>query len=219
MDGGFERLLRAHLEACGVPGDVALARELHCHDGRHGAVVPQHELDLVLQADGHPFVIEAKAWRSGVVDKGPVIVFLAKILDFVAGPIFETAADSIRTGFIGLSGFTEAARRVMFSFAIVPFSRSGDDLSFQFLDLQLAALENRCNNATGVDEVIAARALIGPFVALERRKLTDLVRIDGDEALVDLAGLRRGAALFDESRSAHAVALAIYRRVSAQFKG
>jgi hypothetical protein len=50
-DRGFERLLRAQLEAVGVPGDVALARALHFHDERVGAIVPQHELDLVMR--GH----------------------------------------------------------------------------------------------------------------------------------------------------------------------
>src|SRR5438132_12977979 len=63
-DGGFERLLRANLEAVGVPGDVALARELHFHDGRHGAIVPQHEHDLVMRLSDGPCVIEAKAWTD-----------------------------------------------------------------------------------------------------------------------------------------------------------
>ena len=101
-DGGFERLLRANLEEIGVPGDVALARELHFYDGRHGAIVPQHEHDLVMRLSDGPCVIEATAW-TGVVDKGPVIVFLGKVLDFVAAPRFDTVADSLKVGFIGLA--------------------------------------------------------------------------------------------------------------------
>ena len=81
-DGGFERLLRANLEAIGAPGDVALARELHFHDGRDGAIVPQHEHDLVMRLVDGICVVEAKAWTE-VVDKGPVIVFLA---EFGFGP-------------------------------------------------------------------------------------------------------------------------------------
>jgi hypothetical protein len=217
-DGGFERLLRANLEAVGVPGDVALARELHFHDGRHGAIVPQHELDLVMRLSDGPCVLEAKAW-SAVVDKDPIIVFLGKVLDFIASPRFDALADSLTVGFIGLSGFTEAARRIMFSFGVVPFSKIGADLSFQFIDLQLAELERCCNNASdaGAEDVITARALIGPFVACDRRKLTAIVRVEGDEAIVDLAGLRRGAALYDEARAAHAFALDIYRKVSKRF--
>lgn len=217
-DGGFERLLRANLEAVGVPGDVSLARELHFYDGRHGAIVPQHEHDLVMRLDDGPCVVEAKAWAD-VVDKGPVIVFLAKVLDFVAAPRFDAVAESLKVGFIGLSGFTEAARRIMFSFGVVPFSKVGADLSFQFIDLQLAELERLCNNAgdAGAEDIMTARAFIGPFVAFERRKLTAIVRVEGDEAIVDLAGLRRGAALYEEARAAHAFALDVYRKVSKRF--
>ena len=107
----------------------------------------------------------------------------------------------------------------MFSFGVVPFSKVGADLSFQFIDLQLAELERRCNNASdaGAEDIITARAFIGPFVAFERRKLTAIVRVEGDEAIVDLAGLRRGAALYEEARAAHAYALDIYRKVSKRF--
>ncbi len=218
-DGGFERLLRARLEAAGIPGDVALARELHFYDGRHGAIVPQHELDLVVRLDDGPCVLEGKAWRD-IVDKDPIIVFLGKVLDFIAAPRFDAVADSLKVGFIGLAGFTEAARRIMFSFGVVPFSRAGTDLSFRFLDLQLAELERLCNNAggAGAEEVVTARAFIGPFVAFEGRKLTDIVRVEGEEAIVDLGGLRRGAALYEEARGAHAHALDVYRKVSKRFK-
>jgi len=217
-DGGFERLLRANLEAVGVPGDVALARELHFHDGRDGAVVPQHEHDLVMRLSDGPCVIEAKAWTD-VVDKDPIIVFLGKVLDFIAAPRFDTVADSLKVGFIGLSGFTEAARRIMFSFGVVPFSRGGADLSFRFLDLQLAELVRRCDNAGGAvaEELVTARTLIGPFVAFESRTLTAIVRVEGDEAIVDLGGLRRGTALYEEARTAHAHALDVYRKVSKRF--
>jgi hypothetical protein len=168
-------------------------------------------------SDG-PCVIEAKAWID-VVDKDPVIVFLGKVLDFVVAPRFDTVADSLKVGFIGLSGFTEAARRLMFSFGIVPFARVGADLSFRFLDLQLAELERCCKNVNdpGGDEVIAARGLIGPFLAFESRKLTDIVRVDEDEAIIDLGWLRRGAVLYEEARVAHAFALDIYRKVSKRY--
>ncbi|HUY32268.1 MAG TPA: hypothetical protein VMV69_05770 [Pirellulales bacterium] len=217
-DGGFERLLRANLEAVGVPGDVALARELHFYDGRYGAIVPQHELDLVMRLSDGPCVLESKAWTD-VVDKGPVIEFLGKVLDFIAAPKFDVVADSLKVGFIGLSGFTEAARRIMFSFGVVPFSKVGADLSFRFLDLQLAELERCCHNASdaGVEEVVTARAFIGPFVAFEGRKLTDIVWVEADEAIVDVAGLRRGAALYEEARAAHKHALDVYRKVSKRF--
>ncbi len=115
-DGGFERHLRANLEAVGIPGDVALARELHFHDGRPGAIVPQHELDLVMRLSEGPCVLEAKAWTA-VVDKDPIIVFLGKVLDFIASPRSDSLTDSLKVGFIGLSGFTEAARRIMFDSA------------------------------------------------------------------------------------------------------
>jgi hypothetical protein len=217
-DGGFERLLRGRLEDVGLPGDVALSRALHFHDGRHGAVVPQHELDLVLRLDDGPCVLEAKAWRD-VVDKDPVIVFLGKVLDFIAAPKFDGIADSLRVGFIGLAGFTEAARRIMFSFGIIPFSKIGADLSFRFIDLRLTDLERRCNDAhdPAVEDVTSARQAIGPFMAFESRKLTDMVRIENEEVVVDLGGLRRGAALYTEARIAHAQALDVYRSVSGRF--
>jgi hypothetical protein len=210
-DGGFERLLRAQLEEVGVPGDVALARELHFYDGRQGAIVPRHEHDLVLRLSDGPCVIEAKAWTD-TVDKGPVIVFLGKVLDFILAPKYDAVADSLKVGFIGLEGFTEAARRILFSFGVLPFSKGGTELSFRFIDLQLAELGRRCDNAD-TEEIVTSRALIAPFVAFEGRKLTDLVRVEGDEAIVDLGGLRRGAALYEEARAAHACALDVYRKV------
>jgi hypothetical protein len=213
-DGGFERLLRATLEAEGIPGDVAMARQLHFHDGRLGAVVPQHELDLVLRLTDGPCIIEAKAWRDPI-DKDPVIVFLGKVLDFIAAPRFDAMADSVKVGFIGLSGFTEAARRLMFSFGVVPFSKVGADLSFRFLDLRLAELERAPTSGGGMClDITTARQSIAPFVVFEARKLTTIVRVEGEEALVDLGGLRRGAALYDEARAAHALALNVYRKIS-----
>jgi hypothetical protein len=211
-DGGFERLLRARLEEIGIPGDVALARQLHFHDGRHGALVPQHELDLVIRLNDGPCVLEAKAWRE-VVDKDPIIVFLGKVLDFIAAPKFDAIADSLKVGFIGLAGFTDAARRIMFAFGIIPFSRVGTDLSFRFIDLQLASLARRCSDADA-EEIAMARANIGPFVAFEGRNLTAIVRVEGEEAIIDIGGLRRGAALYEEARTAHARALDTYRKMS-----
>jgi hypothetical protein len=152
-------------------------------------------------------------------------VFLGKVLDFVAAPRFDTVADSLKVGFIGLAGFSESARRIMFAFGVVPFSKIGADLSFRFVDLQLADLEQRCKNAGDQDlevaaaEVVSARALVGPFVAFEAIKLTEIVRIDGDEAIVDVGRLRRGAALYDEARNSHALALDVYRQVSKRFTG
>jgi hypothetical protein len=213
-DGGFERLLRARLEDLGAPGDVALARELHFHDGRQGAIVPQHELDIALKLTDGSYVIEAKAWQN-VVDKEPIMVFLAKVLDFLVGPRFDTVADSLKVGFIGLAGFTEPARRIMFSFGMLPFSQKEEDLSFRFLDLRLANLQVKFADAA--DAVMSTRSLISPFVNFERRKLTSILRIDGDQAVVDLAALRRGASLYDEARLAHAEALDHYRRLTKRF--
>lgn len=218
-DGGFERLLRATLEQSGVPGDVSLARELYFYDGRSGAVVPKHELDFVLRLSDGSCVLEAKAW-SEVVDKDSIIVFLGKVLDFLAAPSFDELAETLTVGFIGLGGFTEAARRTMFSFGIVPFSKAGDDLSFRFLDIQLDILARRCASCgtPGAEEVRDARASIGPFVAFESKSLTSIVRIEADEAIVDLGRLRRGATLYEEARAAHAQALGAYRRISAPFR-
>jgi hypothetical protein len=214
-DGGFERLLRANLEAIGAPGDVSLARELHFHDGRQAAIVPQHEHDLVMRLSDGPCVIEVKNWKD-IVDKGPVIEFLGKVIDFVVAARFDTVADSLKVGFIGHSGFTEAARRLMFSFGILPFSKSGSDLSFRFLDLKLAELERRCEDIDGEfeSEARSARALIGPFVAFESRKLTEIVRVEGDTAVVDLGRLRRGSEIYEEARAAHTFALEVYRKLS-----
>jgi hypothetical protein len=78
----FSALISNHLS---IPGDVSIAREFHFNDDRHGAVVPHHELDLVMRLSDGPFVLEAKAWTD-VVDKEPVIVFLAKMLDCLASP-------------------------------------------------------------------------------------------------------------------------------------
>lgn len=63
-DHGFERLLRECLDDALLPGQVSGIRDLGMGDGRTPAVVPRHELDLILRCDEGRFVIEAKAWQA-----------------------------------------------------------------------------------------------------------------------------------------------------------
>lgn len=216
-DGGFERLLRSALEGESEIGEISRQRELHFGDGRLGAIVPNHELDVLVGLDPGVFVLEAKAWKDEV-DKEPIIIFLAKLLDFLASPRFDTFAETVHSGFIGLSGFTEAARRVMFSFGVIPFSKNGEDLSFRFLDLCLGDLQ-RIFAERGLDvqaeHAASSRSLLTPYLAFENRQLTELVRFERDYATVDLVALRRGAEVYDEARDAHSNALLAYRRLTA----
>jgi len=217
-DGGFERLLRAQLADVSTPGDVSLARELHFADGREGAVIPAHELDLILRLEDGACALEAKAWTN-VVDKGPVIVFVGKLLDFLSAPKFDSIADSLKCGFISLGGFTEAARRAIFAFGIIPFSRSGEDRSFHYLDAALGKLQRyaeKNRREKDVESLSLARDQIAPYVAFEGRRLTDVFHVEADYATVDLLSLRRAANLYDEARDAHRRALMTYRRLVRQ---
>src|SRR5216683_2206496 len=133
-DGGFERLLRRSLEDICPVGDISPARELGFGDGRNGAIIPNHELDLVVRIESGNFVLEAKCWQEEV-DKDPVIVFLGKVFDFILNPAFVDHHDEeISLGFIGLRGFSQAALRLMFAFGVVPFTQRGEQLSFVHLD-------------------------------------------------------------------------------------
>jgi hypothetical protein len=134
-DGGFERLLRHHVETQCPAGDVSRPRELGFGVARTGLVIPNHEIDLIVITTDCRFVLEAKAWAKDEVGKEDIIIFLYKIFDFLASPIFEDASDVIRCGFIGRKGFTEAALRLLFAIGIIPFS-SSSDLRFRVSNVQ-----------------------------------------------------------------------------------
>lgn len=70
--------------------------------------------------------------------KEAVIVFLAKILDFMAAPTLDPLGP-IFAGFIALNGFSDAALRIVFACGLTPFTRRPDQLSFGYLDALLGA--------------------------------------------------------------------------------
>jgi hypothetical protein len=214
-DGGFERLIRCHVESHCPAGDVSRPRETCFSDSRTGLIIPHHEIDLIVTTTDCRFVVEAKAWSRGEVGKDDVIIFLYKILDFLVSAAFEAEAEVIRCGFIGRSGFTEAALRLLFAAGIIPFSNRSDCVSFHHLDALLERAAIDCRGWGITDEAVAleqSRADMTPFLALERRPLTGLIVFDSDSVLVDMQSVRLAAASFDESRAVHRRALESYRR-------
>jgi hypothetical protein len=75
---------------------------------------------------GGPLCRGGKAWR-GEVGKEAVIVFLAKILDFMAAASFEPLTP-IFAGFIALTTFSDAVLRIMFTCGLIPLTKSSDQL-------------------------------------------------------------------------------------------
>ncbi len=211
-DKGFERLLRNSLELRCPVGDIAPQRDLGLGGGRVGAVVPQHELDLIVRTTNGPFVVEAKAWQ-GEVDKDVVIVFLGKVMDFLAAATYEPI-EHLSCGFISVAGFSEAALRLTFAFGVVPFTQRADQIPFRHLDSLLAkAVHESCANGwpETAEDLTFHRAALIQHIAHEGSSLTDIFHRDQDVAIVDLDGIRRASDMFDESRSAHAQALEAYR--------
>jgi hypothetical protein len=213
-DGGFERLLRKSLVGICPAGDVSPPRELGFGDSRDGAIIPTHELDLIVRTSTGSFVLEAKCWRAEV-DKDPVIVFLGKVLDFLWNPGFgDNHDDEISLGFIGLRGFSQAALRLMFAFGVVPFSQRGDQLSFLHLDSLLAKASEESSRESWnelADSLHMQRASIAPFISIEGRSLGEVFDCDADYAAFDLGRIKRAANLFDESRAVHDTALSVFR--------
>ena len=212
-DRGFERLLRECLEGRFPHGDVSTIRDLRFGGDGIPAIVPQHELDLILRCDEGKFVLEAKAWSSEV-DKEPVIVFLAKVLDFLAGVNMD-APCPIRLGFIGLNGFSDAALRIMFAYGITPFTGARpNQYSFQYLDSLLGKAVGECQREGWEDTeqtLRERRSALTPFTAQEGRDLCKTVYFDEESAIVDVECLRRASEMFDESRDEHTRALQAYR--------
>lgn len=212
-DRGFERLLRECLNDVLLPGQVSGARDLGIGDGRTPAVVPRHELDLILRCDEGRFVIEAKAWQQEA-GKEAVIVFLAKILDFMAAPTLEPLGP-IFTGFIALNGFSEAALRIVFACGLTPFTQRAEQLSFAYMDVLLSAAvaESVKRNWPELEqELRECRASLTPYAAQEKKGMSDTFVFDADSVLVDLQGIRHASDMFDESRAAHRNAMTCYRR-------
>lgn len=211
-DRGFERLLRNSLEQRCPVGAVALQRDLGLGSDRIGAVVPQHELDIIVRTINGPFVLEAKAWQ-GDVDKDVVIVFLGKVMDFLAATTYEQI-EHLNCGFIGVAGFTEAALRIIFAFGLIPFTQRSDQIPFHHLDCLLARAvnESRRNEWWELAEDLAShRDALVPYISQEGRSLSTIFHCEHDIAIVDLQGIRRAAEMFEESRVAHAEALEAYR--------
>jgi hypothetical protein len=213
-DGGFERLLRSTLEGICLAGDVSAARELGFGDGRSGAIVPSHELDLIVRTSTGSLVLEAKCWQDEV-DKDPVIVFLGKVLDFMWNPGFgDNHDEEISLGFIGLKGFSQAALRLMFAFGVVPFTQRGDQLSFLHLDSLLEKASDESSRAGWneiADLLVAQRTALAPFISIEGRSLGDVFHCDADSAAFDLGRIKRAANVFEESRAVHNTALSVFR--------
>lgn len=218
-DRGFERILRESLERNLPAGEVSGIRDLGIGDGRSAAVVPHHELDLVVRCGPGRFVLEAKAWQ-GDVGKEEVILFLSKVLDFMSATNFEPLGP-LFTGFVGLNGFTEAALRIMFAWGVIPFTQRREQISFRVLDALLSGLTAQCGTRGWWDRertLSEQRAVLMPFVSREGRPVSDTFRLDSNEATVDVDGIRWAAGMFEEAREAHRQALVCYREARAALR-
>jgi hypothetical protein len=81
-DQGFERLFREHCMARLNGWKISSAREMHLGATRETASGTLHEIDLVALHDTTTAIAELKNYQIGP-DKNDVIVFHAKLLDYV----------------------------------------------------------------------------------------------------------------------------------------
>lgn len=212
-DQGFERLLRESLDDALMPGQVSGIRDMGMGDDLVPAIVPRHELDLMLGCEEGRFVVEAKAWQ-GEVGKEAVIVFLAKILDFMAATGFEPVTP-IFAGFIALTSFSDAALRIIFTCGLIPLTKSADQLAFHYVDTLLEAAAKKCQTRDWPEQeqlLRKHRAQLTPYLAQEGKSISRTFLVDQDSMLVDLEGIRRSSEMFDEARTAHRNAMNCYRQ-------
>ena len=212
-DRGFERLLRESLDDALLPGDVSEIRDMGMGRGWTPAVVPRHELDLIVSCHEGRFVIEAKAWQ-GEVGKEAVIVFLSKILDFMAAVNFEPLGP-IFSGFIALGGFSDAALRIIFTCGLIPFTQRADQLAFRYVDALLgtAASKSQKRGWSDLEQPLTEhRGALTPYLAREGRGISQTFFFDTDSVVVDLESIRRSSEMFDEARTAHQQAMTCYRQ-------
>jgi hypothetical protein len=118
-DQGFEEEFRARCIAK-LPGwRISQVREMHLGDDLHTASGTAHEIDLVALSDEASAIVELKHWESGPPTKNEVIVFFAKILDYLAANPKLILKD-VCPIFISVSGFEESGLAACLGLGIHP---------------------------------------------------------------------------------------------------
>ncbi len=118
-DQGFEEAFRATCVSRLPEWRISLAREMQLGDDLLTASGTNHEIDLVGQHDEASAIVELKHWESGLPTKNEVIVFFAKILDYVAANPRLMLKD-ICPVFISVSGFEESGLAACLGLGIHP---------------------------------------------------------------------------------------------------
>src|ERR1039458_131864 len=92
---------------------------MHLGDDLFTASGTNHEIDLVGTHDHASAIVELKHWESGPPSKNEIIVFFAKLLDYVAANSALMLRD-ICPIFVSISGFEESGLAACLGLGIHP---------------------------------------------------------------------------------------------------
>jgi hypothetical protein len=118
-DQGFEEAFRATCVSKLKSWTISHIREMRLGEGLLTASGMSHEIDLVGLHDQISAIVELKHWESGSPAKNEVIVFFAKIFDFIAANPTLMLKDTCPI-FVSLSGFEESGLAACLGLGIHP---------------------------------------------------------------------------------------------------
>lgn len=118
-DQGFEESFRAACVSKLQDWRISQIREMHLGEDIFTASGTDHEIDLVGLHDQASAIVELKHWESSTPTKNEVIVFFAKILDYVtANP--RLMLKDVCPVFVSVSGFEESGLAACLGLGIHP---------------------------------------------------------------------------------------------------
>lgn len=120
-DQGFEDALRSACLTKLKGWRISQAREMHLGEDLDTASGTCHEIDLVALHDEALALVEAKHWESGTPTKNEVIVFFAKILDYVTANPRLTLRE-VCPVFVSVSGFEESGLAACLGLGVHPIA-------------------------------------------------------------------------------------------------
>ena len=118
-DQGFEEAFRALCVSKLQDWNISKIREMHCGEDLLTASGTNHEIDIVGLHDQVSAIVELKHWEASTPTKNEVIVFFAKILDYlVANP--KLMLKDVCPIFVSISGFEESGLAACLGLGIHP---------------------------------------------------------------------------------------------------
>ena len=118
-DQGFEETFRSACVTKLPAWTISQIREMHLGQDLLTASGTSHEVDVVGSCDQATAILELKHWESGTPTKNEVVVFFAKIFDYLAtNP--QLVLREVCPIFVSLSGFEESGLAACLGLGIHP---------------------------------------------------------------------------------------------------